>query len=60
MGFFNNVKNTDKLAGLVDGIRDAVMDYQVCNWSQLIALMSDTHFRLHYNKRCMTRAVSLL
>ena len=29
-GFFNNVKNADKLSGLVEDIRDAVMDYQVC------------------------------
>ena len=29
-GFFNNVKNTDKLAGMVGDIRDAMMHYQVC------------------------------
>ena len=29
-GFFTNVENADKLAGLVEDIRDAVMDYQVC------------------------------
>lgn len=29
VGFFNNVENADKLAGLVEGVRDAVMDYQV-------------------------------
>jgi len=29
-GFFNNVKNADKLGGLVEDIRDAMMDYQVC------------------------------
>ena len=29
-GFFDNIKNADKLAGLVEDIRDAVMDYQVC------------------------------
>ena len=28
-GFFNNVKNADKLGGLVEDIRDAMMDYQV-------------------------------
>jgi hypothetical protein len=28
-GFVNNVKNTDILGGLVEDIRDAVMDYQV-------------------------------
>ena len=28
-GFFNNVKNAEKLSGLVEDIRDAMMDYQV-------------------------------
>ena len=28
-GFFNSIKNADKLGGLVEGIRDAMMDYQV-------------------------------
>ena len=29
-GFFDNTKNADKLGGLVEDIRDAMMDYQVC------------------------------
>ena len=29
-GFFTNAENAEKLAGLVEDIRDAVMDYQVC------------------------------
>ena len=29
-GFFNNIENADKLGVLVEDIRDAVMDYQVC------------------------------
>jgi len=29
-GFFNSVKNADKLGGLVEGIRGAMIDYQVC------------------------------
>ena len=28
--FFNNIKNADKLGGLVEDIRDAMMNYQVC------------------------------
>jgi hypothetical protein len=28
-GFFSNVKNADKLGGLVDDIRDAIIQYQV-------------------------------
>jgi len=29
-GFFSNVENADKLGGLVEDIRDAMMEYQVC------------------------------
>lgn len=29
-GFFNNIKNADKLGGLTGDIHDAIMDYQVC------------------------------
>ena len=29
-GFFNNVEDAEKLGGLVEDIRDAMMDYQVC------------------------------
>ena len=32
-GFFNNVKNAEELGGLVDDIRDAVIEYQVCSLS---------------------------
>ena len=28
-GFFNNVENTEKLGGLVEDLRDVMMDYQV-------------------------------
>ena len=29
-GFFNNLENADKLGGLMEDIRDAMMEYQVC------------------------------
>jgi len=29
-GFFNNVENVNRLGGLVEDIRDAMMEYQVC------------------------------
>ena len=29
-GFFNNIQNADKLNGLVEDVRDTIMDYQVC------------------------------
>ena len=59
-GFINNPKNADNLSGLVGDIRDAVMDYQVCDQSELIILMPDTHFRPCYSKMSMKRAVSSL
>ena len=34
-GFFNNVENAEKLGGLVEDVRDAMMDYQVCASSNL-------------------------
>jgi hypothetical protein len=44
--FFNNVKNADKLSGLVEDIREAMMDYQVgtSNYSFLPCLMSMLDF----------------
>ena len=29
-GFFTNVKNAEKLWGLVEDVRDVLIDYQVC------------------------------
>jgi len=57
-GFFNNVKNADKLGGLVEDIRDAVMDYQVRDQNELNPPMPDIYFRPRYNKTSMTRAVN--
>ena len=37
-GFFNNVKNADTLGGLVEDIRDAMLDYQVCAPNTLFSL----------------------
>ena len=34
-GFFNNVKNAENLGGLVEDVRDAMMDYQVCALNNL-------------------------
>jgi len=39
-GFFTNVKNAEKLGGLVEDIRDAMMEYQVRIRKPFI---SDTH-----------------
>jgi len=56
-GFFNNVENANKLRGLVEDIRDAMIEYQVriCNPSTSGA--SDVRIRLLYSKTSTTRAV---
>jgi len=41
-GFFTNAKNADLLSGLVGDIHNAMMDYQVCSQSELIALVPDS------------------
>jgi hypothetical protein len=46
-GFLNNVGNADKLGGLLEDIRDAMMEYQVCmpsNYFLLQCLMSESDF----------------
>ena len=57
-GFFNNVKNADKLGGVVEDIRDAVMDYQVCSQNKVASSMPETYPRLRYNGIYLTRTVS--
>lgn len=59
-GFFTNSKNADTLSGLVGGICDAVIDYQVCGQSELNTLIPDICFRLHYSKISMQRVVHSL
>jgi hypothetical protein len=56
-GFFNNVKNADKLEGLIEDIRDAIMEYQVCIHTLSVAGTSEVRTRLLYNKISMTRVV---
>ena len=56
-GFFNNVKNADKLVGLVEDTRDAMMDYQVC-MSPLIPTTPNIGFRLRCNKIPTTRVAN--
>jgi len=59
-GFFKNVKNADKLGGLVEDIRDAVMDYQVRNRGEFTSPEPDIYLRLRYNEISTTRAVNSL
>ena len=37
-GFLNNVGNADKLGGLLEDLRDAMMEYQVCTSPDYLAL----------------------
>ena len=59
-GFFTNTENADKLGGLVQSIRDATMDYQVCKQSNLSFLVPDILSRFHCNKTSINRAVNSL
>lgn len=55
-GFFNNVVNADKLGGLVEDIRYAMMEYQVCIHNLSISDTSDVRIRHLYSKISTTRA----
>jgi hypothetical protein len=48
--FLNNTDNAQKLNGLVDDIREAVIDYQVRISEGLALIMSNVRFRLPYNR----------
>ena len=56
-GFFNNVKNAEKLLGLIEDIRDAIMEYQVCIRNLSISSESEVSTRLRYSKISMIRVV---
>ena len=53
-GFFNNAENAGKLGDLVEDIRDAMMDYQVCAPSLWISIGSNVRARLHCSKGSTT------
>ena len=57
-GFLNNVENADRLGSLVEDIRDAMMEYQVCVHNLPIVGTSDVRIRLRYSKISTTRAVN--
>jgi hypothetical protein len=59
-GFFTNVDNADKLRGLVEDIRDAMIHYQVCFANTRIFSTSDICFRLCYSRISTTKVASLL
>ena len=54
-GFFNNVENADRLGGLVEDIRDAMIEYQVCVRGLFVSGTSDVRARPRYSKTSTTR-----
>ena len=59
-GFFKNTEDSTKLRDLVEGICDAMMEYQVCIRNSTLSSTSDTVTRPRYSKTSTTRAVSSL
>ena len=53
-GFFNNAENAGRLGDLVEDIRDAITEYQVCALSLWISIRSDVCVRLRCNKESTT------
>ena len=53
--FLANSGNAQRVNSLVEGIHEALMEYQVCilNWS--LSTMSNTHARLQYNRISIIR-----
>jgi len=57
-GFIGNRENARKLNGLVEDIRYALMDYQVCTPESLAFVVSKIRLRLRYNETSITSAAS--
>ena len=47
--FLNNTENAQKLNDLVEDIREAMMDYQVCTPQGLVLVAPNMYFRLPCN-----------
>ena len=60
MDFLDDPENAQWVNGLVGDIQCAWMDYQVCTPKGLTLNGFDIHFRPHYNKTSITRAVKKL
>ena len=56
--FLDNPENMQKLNGLVEDIRYALVDYQVCTQKRLILVVSNICFRPRFNEISPTRVVS--
>jgi hypothetical protein len=60
VGFLTNTENAERINGLVEDIREVMMDYQVCMSNYIHSITSDIHTRLHYNRISTTRAAGSL
>jgi len=58
-GFLNNAANVDKIGGIVEDIRDAIMEYQV-HIISFIPTTSNIYDRLRCNKISTTRVANSL
>jgi len=56
--FLSNPENSQKLNGLVEDVRYALMDYQVRTPKGLTPIVSDIYLRPRYNEISTTRAVN--
>ena len=59
-GFFNNVQNVDRLGGMVEDIRDAMTEYQVCVHEPSVSGISDVCDRPRYSRISTTIVVGSL
>ena len=56
--FLSVLENAQRINHLVEDVRYALMEYQVCAPENLNPILSNIYLRLHWNKRFMTRAAS--
>jgi hypothetical protein len=55
----DNPENAQKLNGLVEDARDALMDYQVCTYGGLTLIVSNVFHRLRYRTISTARAAKI-
>ena len=58
-GFFNNAENAEKLVGLVEDLRDVMMDYQVCSLSN-VSFSHLTYFQTALQQDMYNRSFLLI
>ena len=55
--FLNNPENTQRLDGLVEDVRYALIDYRVCGPQMIALIVSNICLRHRYNEISATRIV---